>query len=338
MRKASKRKRSDAVQTQSEDQGDTAPAVPFKIEYLPVKAGKSGKRTSRQTTSSTPEEPVTSLASLDVPHRVTPQHHWEAMRTYRNFFVDPEELGVDDFVYVNNGDIELGTDLVDLTLDRKFWVARVLEIRAQDSNHVYLRVAWAYWPDELPGGAEGHHGKFELVPSDHLEIIDARAVSGRAEVAHWSEDDGSDRFEDLYWRQTFSARANVLSPLRKHCKCKKYFNPDSRLLGCSNSACGIWLHEECLLDDALAREYARTASPTTDAAFSSASKIKRSGKKPWQGILKGFIAQEANGLWIHIRDMISVGPDIARTKESLANAPLIAANRAACLVCGHKIT
>lgn len=32
----------------------------------------------------------------------------------------------------------------------KDWVARILEIRASDKHHVYARVCWMYWPDELP--------------------------------------------------------------------------------------------------------------------------------------------------------------------------------------------
>ncbi len=37
------------------------------------------------------------------------------------------------------------------------WVARILEIRASDENHVYVRVCWMYGPDELPQGT--HDGK-----------------------------------------------------------------------------------------------------------------------------------------------------------------------------------
>ncbi len=32
------------------------------------------------------------------------------------------------------------------------WVARILEIRASDEHHVYARIYWMYWPDELPQG------------------------------------------------------------------------------------------------------------------------------------------------------------------------------------------
>lgn len=57
------------------------------------------------------------------------------------------------------------------------WVARILEIRASDEHHVYARVYWMYWPDELPQGThdgrktvqgrQAYHGMNELIASNH---------------------------------------------------------------------------------------------------------------------------------------------------------------------------
>ena len=57
------------------------------------------------------------------------------------------------------------------------WVARILEIRASDERHVYARVYWMYWPDELPQGThdgkktvqgrQPYHGMNELIASNH---------------------------------------------------------------------------------------------------------------------------------------------------------------------------
>lgn len=57
------------------------------------------------------------------------------------------------------------------------WVARILEIRASDEHHVYARVYWMYWPDELPmntldgkkhvTGRQPYHGQNELIASNH---------------------------------------------------------------------------------------------------------------------------------------------------------------------------
>jgi hypothetical protein len=57
------------------------------------------------------------------------------------------------------------------------WVARILEIRASDEHHVYARIYWMYWPDELPQGThdgkktvqgrQPYHGLNELIASNH---------------------------------------------------------------------------------------------------------------------------------------------------------------------------
>lgn len=57
------------------------------------------------------------------------------------------------------------------------WVARILEVRASDEHHVYARVYWMYWPDELPSGTQDgkkyvqgrqpYHGRNELIASNH---------------------------------------------------------------------------------------------------------------------------------------------------------------------------
>ena len=59
------------------------------------------------------------------------------------------------------------------------WVGRILEIRARDEHHVFARIYWMYWPDELParvrdrkrivGGRQPYHGQGELVASNHSE-------------------------------------------------------------------------------------------------------------------------------------------------------------------------
>lgn len=65
------------------------------------------------------------------------------------------------------------------------WVARILEIRASDEHHVYARVYWMYWPDELPQGThdgkktvqgrQPYHGMNELVASNHSKQQPPRA-------------------------------------------------------------------------------------------------------------------------------------------------------------------
>jgi hypothetical protein len=66
------------------------------------------------------------------------------------------------------------------------WVARILEIRASDEHHVYARVYWMYWPDELPQGThdgkklvqgrQPYHGTSELIASNHSKSDAVTAV------------------------------------------------------------------------------------------------------------------------------------------------------------------
>ena len=86
------------------------------------------------------------------------------------------------------------------------WKAKVLEVRALDSEHVYARVVWLNRPEDLDSGRKAYHGKNELIPTNQMDIIDAMAVNGTLDIVHWNdtEDDGAMMAEDQYfWRQTF---------------------------------------------------------------------------------------------------------------------------------------
>ena len=68
------------------------------------------------------------------------------------------------------------------------WVARILEIRASDEHHVYARVYWMYWPDELPHGTldgkkmvqgrQPYHGANELIASNHSKYLFHPLIQG----------------------------------------------------------------------------------------------------------------------------------------------------------------
>jgi hypothetical protein len=83
-------------------------------------------------------------------------------------------------------------------------IGKVLEVRAGDSAHVYLRVYWMYRPEDLPNGRQPYHGESELIASNHMDIIEAFAVLDKAEVVHWNEDPDSNWpvKDQLFWRQT----------------------------------------------------------------------------------------------------------------------------------------
>ena len=79
------------------------------------------------------------------------------------------------------------------------WKAKVLEVRALDPEHVYIRLSWLNRPEDLGSGRKDYHGKNELVPTNQMDIIDAMAVNGSLQVKHWNEtaeDDGMSMPED----------------------------------------------------------------------------------------------------------------------------------------------
>lgn len=119
-------------------------------------------------------------------------------------------------MFINHLPIPAGAE-VPAGDESKFWIARVLEIRAVDEAHVYLRVYWWYWPEELPMGRCDWHGNKELVASNHMEIVDAMTVSGRADVRRWEELDEEEEVGELFWRQKLdypSGKLMVQPPFR----------------------------------------------------------------------------------------------------------------------------
>ena len=154
---------------------------PFTIEYR--KTSKRKRQASRRTT-------------LSAFFSVQPRRQWHSLKSYKHFSVGRETFDIDDLVFVNNNE-DNNED------ETKFWVARVLEIRALDEVHVYIRVYWWYWPENLPMGRCAWHGNRELIASNHLEVIDAMSISGRADMRRWEELDEEEEGGDLFWRQTF---------------------------------------------------------------------------------------------------------------------------------------
>lgn len=188
-----------------------------------------------------------------VNYRIEPSHIWIGMKKYRKFTIQDISFHVGDFVLVKNLDLEENE-----TQDSSYWVALVVEARASDALHVFLRVFWMYKPEELPGGRRSYHGAKELIASNHMDIIDAATVDDKASVIHWRED--NERVELLdplqyFWRQTFdiNRKNNYLSDLPLHCIDRKEFNPNDLLIQCDN--CKGWLHNQCIEQAAIKKIY-----------------------------------------------------------------------------------
>ncbi|KAK2005689.1 hypothetical protein LZ32DRAFT_611878 [Colletotrichum eremochloae] len=208
--------------------------------------------------------------ALDLRYGVLPEKDWFDMTPYNSFVLNGFKYFREIFVYVTNGqsverqDMEVEEMSHDNGTSRGRrksksegdWVAFILEIRARDKQHVFARVYWMYWPEELPkgtmdgdrypGGRQSYHGRNELVASNHMDIINVASVTSRADVQQWEEADDEDVQEALYWRQALDCRTSQLSSLTRLCTCRQPANPDKTLIGCSNGDCATWLHEDCL--------------------------------------------------------------------------------------------
>ncbi|KAI9728837.1 MAG: hypothetical protein M1834_007224 [Cirrosporium novae-zelandiae] len=230
----------------------------FSIRYGTRKdQGKKrhGETTARLEDSDFPE-------NTRMVYSISPGARWDEMTKYNNFIVGEGEysqkIGFGDWVYINKGNIPPGDIFDNAPTQSDAWVARVLEVRASDPKHVYIRIFQSYWPEELPDGKRYYQGKHEILPSNYMEIIDAATIMGKANVIHFTEkDDDEIVLETLYWRQTYDFVKKTFSDIRTHCVCSRHYNPDKILIGCSNPSCRIWLHDDCLEHSILSSVYKR---------------------------------------------------------------------------------
>ncbi|XXG94055.1 hypothetical protein Hte_000306 [Hypoxylon texense] len=210
--------------------------------------------------------------TMDRHYQVQPYQKWMDMTRYNSFVLNGVKYWSEGFIFVaNNSTIERQKNPGETLQPRKKsdddWVARILEIRASDEHHVYARVYWMYWPDELPTGTldgkksvqgrQWYHGANELIASNHMDVINVVSVTAAATVNQWDETNEEEVQPALYWRQAFDVRSMELSSAELRCQCNRPENPDKRLFGCSNEDCKKWLHDECLIHEALLKTYKR---------------------------------------------------------------------------------
>lgn len=95
------------------------------------------------------------------------------------------------------------------------WKARVLEVRALDEEHVYVRVSWLNRPEDVGGGRQDHHGKNKLVPTNQMDVINAQSMNGTFKLVRYDRLKHDDRKnapdqDKYFWRQTFDSPTNRL--------------------------------------------------------------------------------------------------------------------------------
>lgn len=291
-----KRSRNEADESRAE--------CPFSIKLVdPKEKEQKFKKRRKQVEPAEDDETKKNLAQLspfaptgkfktydtmDVHYQVDPARKWADMTRYNSFVLNGVKYFSEGFIYVAN---ESSIDRQKASPNREGgvkkksdedWVARILEIRASDEHHVYARVYWMYWPDELPQhtldgkkmpqGRQPYHGQMELIASNHMDMINVVSVTSQAQVNQMIEDNDDDIQSSLYWRQAFDVRTAELSSVELVCECGQPANPDKTLIGCSNTkgGCGKWLHLDCLIHDVLMRVYenlGKTKPHITQAAL-----------------------------------------------------------------------
>jgi hypothetical protein len=160
---------------------------------------------------------------LEASYIVEPMKAWLSMTKYRKLYVSDLVNSSGTLLTMNStignqthscGDCVFVKPPDDSDQD---WKAQVHEVRAADEHHVFLRCSWLENPEELPEevlSTPSYHGKFELVPSNKMDIIDALTVNGPLEVAYWdegNEDANMPAHDEYYWRQTYNHDTKVLS-------------------------------------------------------------------------------------------------------------------------------
>lgn len=171
---------------------------PFEVSTAPL--SRKRKRTS---TNALQVQDDLFEERLSVQYEVKPKGSWESLRRYKRFTVGGESIATGECILVKHDESE-----AEKVETKKQWKAKVLEVRALDPEHVYVRVAWLNRPEDLAGGRKPHHGATELIPSNQMDIIDAMAINGAVGVQHWNEEEDEDEQsmpeeERYFWRQTY---------------------------------------------------------------------------------------------------------------------------------------
>ncbi|KAK4096511.1 hypothetical protein N658DRAFT_553648 [Parathielavia hyrcaniae] len=175
-----------------------------------------------------------------------------------------------------------------------------------------------YWPDELPQGThdgrkaiqgrQHYHGMNELIASNYMATINALSVASQAQVKQWDEKNDEEIQDTLYWRQAFDITTYELSTVELFCSCNTPGNPDKMLIECTTEACKKWMHEQCIVDDALTALYKRSGTDKLHVApvhpkkgengdegkrplspSETGAETNGDGARPWEGLFEALL-------------------------------------------------
>jgi hypothetical protein len=158
------------------------------------------------------------LSGSDVHFVIQPNLEWSQMTRYASFVQNGIRYAIGDFIKVANEQSlkRQRTHRTQRPQRHLHWIARVLEVRATDPAHVYVRVAWMYWPHDLPSGGGHDYAPAEVIMSNHMDVINAMSVTDPAIVKRWGSPDEDKVDDDVFcYRQIFDCRSRLISPIDK---------------------------------------------------------------------------------------------------------------------------
>ncbi|KAI6518244.1 hypothetical protein MCOR16_009095 [Pyricularia oryzae] len=213
------------------DSSDKKPKPPKRPRTGSAEENDGSDKQRKQLSPFAPNGEFKGRMTMDVYYVVEPARKWIKMKRYNSFVLNGIKYHNGNFIFVaNEFTIErhkaleskrpTGTSMHGMEKD---WVARILEIRAADEHHVYARIYWMYWPDELPEhsmdgkkyprGRQPYHSRSELIASNHMvvDVINVVSVTSSAQVNQMIENDTDNNQGALYWRQALNVWTNELS-------------------------------------------------------------------------------------------------------------------------------
>ncbi|KAI0468750.1 hypothetical protein F4859DRAFT_201653 [Xylaria cf. heliscus] len=338
---------------------DTQAECPFTVAHPdPNEKDKKAKR-RRQESEDQPIPKISLQASpfspmgkfkdpnntMDRYYQVLPHQKWMDMTRYNSFVLNGVKYYSEGFIFVaNNSTIERQKNPGEPRQSRQKseddWVARILEIRASDEHHVYARVYWMYWPDELPAGTQegkkfvqgrqSYHGQNELIASNHMDVINVVSVTAQATVNQWDETNEDEVQQALYWRQAFDVRSMELSSALPRCKCNRPENPDKQLMNCTNPECRKWLHDDCLIHEALMKTFARLGTDKPHKPARVKNEEPEGGQRPLSPSESGAAQTAQQSIDVKPEDQTIKLADVENAESSVKaetrTVPIIAAS------------
>ncbi|KAJ6562461.1 hypothetical protein B0H19DRAFT_1144620 [Mycena capillaripes] len=210
---------------------------------------------------------------------------WAAMAQYNTFEVQDEDgkgyaFSVNDIARVLPHGYKVGAAIN----THQYWIGKILDVRANNPNDVWVRVHWFYSARDAAGVDRtfdpSHCGKYERLQSNHVDCVSSSAFDGLAPVKHYDETNLNQEPilpNEFYYRYTIHISDKSISPTpRATCDCNCLYNPsdtaeNSVMHFCPQPACRKYYHRGCISSKGTITPCDRTdfllSDPDTGAAL-----------------------------------------------------------------------